>query len=207
MEIKIQKRLGDFELNFDYVTKSNRLGICGPSGSGKSMILKSIAGIATPDVGRIADGEKVYFDSESNVNLRPQERRIGYLFQKYALFPTMTAWQNIAVGLKVDREKKKDIVDRIMEEFCISHIKDLRQDKISGGEQQRVALARMMAVEPDIILLDEPFSALDEQLKEHMIGELEKRIEDFKGMVVLVSHNPKEIERLCKESVVISRQG
>ena len=136
------------------------------------MTLKSIAGIETPDFGMIQIDDKVLFDSSNKVDLKPQKRNVGYLFQNYALFPTMTVAKNIVAGLKGSKEEKQKKVQEMIEKFELTGLADRLPGQLSGGQQQRVALARIMAYEPDVILLDEPFSALDVFLKDRLQQEL-----------------------------------
>lgn len=201
LEVVIKKKLGSFELDFALSSDRKRIGILGASGCGKSMTLKCIAGIETPDRGSIVvDGQR-FFDR--GVNVRPQKRRIGYLFQNYALFPTMTVGANIAAGLKGTKDEKRQIVDRMIRQFRLEGLRDRLPGELSGGQQQRVALARIMAYEPEMILLDEPFSALDEFLKDQLQQELLKLLADYSGTVILVSHSRDEIYRFCEELVIM----
>ena len=161
IEVKIQRKLNTFELNIDFKSDSKRIGILGASGCGKSMTLKSIAGIEPPESGLIKIEGKTVYDSENKVNLKPQKRNIGYLFQNYALFPTMTVEKNIAAGLKGKKHENAKRVREMIEKFQLTGLEKRFPAELSGGQQQRVALARIMAYKPDVILLDEPFSALD----------------------------------------------
>ena len=223
--VDICKELDSFRLDIHFRSSSRRIGILGASGCGKSMTLKSIAGIVTPDAGHIEIEGRVLFDvgekaggeercgkhnvkmrnRKKRVNLRPQERNVGYLFQNYALFPTMTVEQNIAAGLKCSRQEKEERVRRMVEKFRLSGLEGRLPGQLSGGQQQRVALARIMAYEPDVILLDEPFSALDMFLKDQLQRELVEMLEDYKGTVIMVSHNRDEIYRFSEELLVIDR--
>ena len=158
---EIHRKLNHFALDVCFSSKSRRIGILGASGCGKSMTLKSIAGIEVPDSGNIVVEGRILFDSDSRINLKPQKRNIGYLFQNYALFPTMTVAKNIAAGLKGNRKENEQRVREMVRKFRLDGLEDQLPAQLSGGQQQRVALARIMAYEPDVILLDEPFSALD----------------------------------------------
>ncbi len=212
-------------MNFEL--DGRRVGILGASGSGKSMTLRSIAGILTPDEGHIVLGDRVLFDSSGHINLRPQVRNVGYLFQNYALFPNMTVRENIMVGLetqrrsvgslkennksagglfsrrKVFKEEKNRRADEMIEKFKLTGLEDRLPRQISGGQQQRVALARIMAYSPDVILLDEPFSALDWFLKDRMQLELTEMLKDYEGMVIMVSHDRDEIYRFSEELLIV----
>ena len=208
--VDIHKKLGDFQLDISFSSSARRLGILGPSGCGKSMTLKSIAGIEQPDRGRIVIGTaddpsagQVLYDSGKKVNLKPQKRKLGYMFQNYALFPTMTVAQNIAAGLKLPAAEKKERVGEMIRRFRLQGLEDHLPGQLSGGQQQRVALARIMAYQPDLILLDEPFSALDQHLKERLQHELMTMLEDYKGQVIMVSHSRDELYRFAEELVIL----
>ena len=201
--VQIKKRLGDFNLDVEFQGQSNRIGILGASGCGKSMTLKSIAGIEKPEEGRIAVDGKVFFDSSASVNVRPQKRNIGYLFQNYALFPTMTVSENIKAGLKGTKEEKRKRAQEMMEKFQIVSLAGRLPGELSGGQQQRAALARILAYEPDVILLDEPFSALDMFLKDRLQKEMAEMLKDYQGIVIMVSHSRDEIYRFSKELLVM----
>lgn len=217
MEIKIHIRckLSDFELKIDWEGQEDRIGILGASGSGKSMTLKAIAGIITPDEGSIIVDDVIFFDSEKKINLPPQKRKIGYLFQNYALFPTMTVRDNIKAGLQKEEvhwwsnaRKKKEIEDKVDEMLRRFQIKELEKrypHELSGGQQQRVALARIMAYEPKLLMLDEPFSALDSHLKDHMKQQMSELLEEYKGTLVLVSHSRDEIYNFTKHLIIIKK--
>ena len=204
IEVRIKKKLGNFQLDIDFKTDENRIGILGASGCGKSMTLKCIAGIETPDEGRsIVDGTLLY-DSAKKISLKPQKRHIGYLFQNYALFPTMTVEENIAAGLQGGKEEKRRRVVEMMEKFQLLGLGNQLPGELSGGQQQRVALARIMAYEPEVILLDEPFSALDDFLKDRLAQEMLDLLKDYRGTVVLVSHSRDEIYRFTRELLTMA---
>lgn len=203
IEVRIQKHLDAFELDIDFQSESRRIGILGASGCGKSMVLKCIAGIETPDAGRIAKGGKVFFDAKEKTDVKPQKRRVGYLFQNYALFPAMTVEENIAAGLRGTGEEKRQRVKEMIETFHLTGLEKRLPGKLSGGQQQRVALARIMAYEPDMILLDEPFSALDVYLRDEMQREMLALLEDYEGTVILVSHSRDEIYRMSEEVLIM----
>lgn len=200
IQVDIQKKIGDFSLEVQFQSTSRRIGILGASGCGKSMTLKSIAGIETPDKGKIQIGERVLFDSESRINVKTQQRGVGYLFQNYALFPTMTVEQNIACGL---RKKNPQRVREMMEKFRLTGLERRLPGELSGGQQQRTALARIMAYEPGVILLDEPFAALDMFLRDRLQQELLDMLRDYEGTVIMVSHNRDEIYRFSEELLII----
>ena len=197
LEVQIYKKLAEFDLDVSFQVNDNISGLMGASGSGKSMTLKCIAGIETPDQGRIVLNDRVLFDSEKKINVPIQKRNVGYMFQSYALFPNMNVYENISVGLRARKVKDVDIVvQKVMQQFRICELASRYPKQLSGGQRQRVALARLMAYEPDVLLLDEPFSALDEDLKEDLLRELKSELQISKP-VVFVSHNEEEVSELC----------
>lgn len=205
VSVHIRKQLDSFLLDISFESEARRIGILGASGCGKSMTLKSIAGIVVPDEGKIEAGGRVFFDSSARINLKPQKRNAGYLFQNYALFPTMTVEKNIAAGLRGNRAETGARVKKMAEKFQLQGLEKRLPSELSGGQQQRVALARIMAYEPDIILLDEPFSALDMYLKDQLQRELSEMLKDYEGTVILVSHNRDEVYRFSEELLVIDQ--
>lgn len=205
LDVRIEKKLGEFSLNMEIHSDSRRIGILGASGCGKSMTLKCIAGIETPDRGQICLDGRCLFDSEKKINRKPQARRIGYLFQNYALFPTMTVAQNVAAGLKGSRQEREARTGEMIARFHLQGLERRLPGELSGGQQQRVALARIMAYEPDLIMLDEPFSALDVYLKEQLQQEMSSMLADYGGTVVLVSHSRDEIYQFSDYLVVMDR--
>ena len=197
LEVQIYKKLAEFDLDVSFQVDDNILGFMGASGSGKSMTLKCIAGIETPDQGRIVLNGRVLFDSEKKINVPIQKRNVGYMFQSYALFPNMNVYENISVGLRARKVKDVDIVvQKVMQHFRIFELASRYPKQLSGGQRQRVALARLIAYEPDLLLLDEPFSALDEDLKEDLLWELKSELQISKP-VIFVSHNKEEVNELC----------
>ena len=201
IEIAVRKSYGSYELDFQLKSDARRIAILGESGSGKSLTLKSIAGVEVPDSGRIVVDGRVLYDSDGKVCVAPRDRRVGYLFQNYALFPTMTVEENIGIGIR-DKKVRKDIVRSYIEKYSLQGLEKQYPMSLSGGQQQRVALARMMAGNPEVILLDEPFSALDHHLREEMIKQLKHYLADFAGTVILVSHDRDEVYRLSEELVI-----
>ena len=203
--IDIHKKQGDFSLNISFSSLSKRIGILGASGCGKSMTLKCIAGIETPDRGVIRLDDRTLFDSDRRINPKPQKRKVGSLFQNYALFPTMSVRDNIGAGIRLGKEEKNRIIDQMLEKFQLQGLDERLPMELSGGQQQRVALARIMAYEPDVILLDEPFSALDVHLKDRLAHELSEMLEEYRGTVIMVSHSRDEIYRFSEELLVIDQ--
>ena len=197
LEVQIYKKLAEFDLDVSFQVDDNILGLMGASGSGKSMTLKCIAGIETPDLGRIVLNNRVLFDSEKKINVPIQKRNVGYMFQSYALFPNMNVYENISVGLRARKVKDVDIVvQKVMQQIRIFELASRYPKQLSGGQRQRVALARLMAYEPDVLLLDEPFSALDEDLKKDLLQELKSELQISKP-VIFVSHDKEEVNYLC----------
>lgn len=203
VEFVIKKKMQDISLDVSMKSSAKRIGILGASGCGKSMTLKSIAGIVNPDEGNIVINGKIVFDSKRKINERTQKRNVGYMFQNYALFPNMTVEKNILCGLTCGKEEKMQKAEKMIRKFRLEGLEKRYPHELSGGEQQRVALARIMAYEPNIILLDEPFSAMDMFLKDQLFKELMQFLEDYKGTVLLVSHNRDEIYQFSEEILVL----
>lgn len=203
LTVQIEKRYGDFRLNVDFQTE-NRLALLGASGCGKSVTLNCIAGIHRPDRGRIVLDGQVLFDSEAGVNLPPQRRRVGVLFQSYALFPHMTVAENVSVCLgHMEKQRRKQRTAELLALLRLEGQADLYPRQLSGGQQQRAALARILASEPRAILLDEPFSALDSHLKWQLEADLADVLARFPGPVVWVSHDRGEVCRNCRQVCVL----
>lgn len=201
--VDIKKDFGRFRLDAAFETDSGSvMGLLGASGCGKSVTLKCVAGIERPDEGRIVLDGRVLFDSAKRIDLTPQQRRVGYLFQNYALFPNMTLAQNIAVGVR-DRAKRKETVARLVKAFYLEGSEGKYPRQLSGGQQQRTALARILASEPEALLLDEPFSALDSYLKWQVELELAELLDTFPGPVLFVTHDRDEVHRLCGRVCVL----
>ncbi len=206
LKVDIQKKLKEFDLKIDFELKKGCLGILGPSGCGKSMTLKSIAGIVDPDCGVVSlttDKETIYYDSNKKINLKPQDRKVGYLFQNYALFPNMTVEENVACVLSKDDDKS--IVSDMIKRFHLEGLEKRYPRQLSGGQQQRVALARIIAYGPDVILLDEPFSAMDTVLREKLRIELINLLDNFEGLSILVTHDRDEAFQFCDELLVLDK--
>ena len=205
--VDIEKKLGAFHLRAQFEAQDETTALLGASGCGKSVTLKCIAGIMTPDRGRIALGGRVLFDSERKIDLPPQQRRVGYLFQQYALFPNMTVEQNILCGIRREhRAERKALLAEKIRIFRLEGLEKKHPAQLSGGQQQRVALARILSSEPEAILLDEPFSALDSYLKWNLELELSDLLTPFRGPVLWVSHDLGECCRNCC-SVCVMEDG
>ena len=213
-ELDIVKRLRsggeEFILRSQFTADERALVLFGPSGSGKTLTLQAIAGLLTPDQGRIVVNGKVLFDSKAGVNVPTRRRGVGYLFQDYALFPHRTVWENVAFGLKplFGKVSSKDArrVDDLLGLFGLAKLANLRPAALSGGQKQRAALARALATKPQMLLLDEPFSALDQPLRVRMRAELTRVLGAFKVPMIMVTHDSDEVEAFA-DSVVVYRQG
>ncbi|HEY2646077.1 MAG TPA: sulfate/molybdate ABC transporter ATP-binding protein [Candidatus Acidoferrales bacterium] len=205
LEVSIEKSVPGFCLAVEFAAEGAPLGLLGPSGSGKTMALRAIAGLVTPDRGRIVLDGRVLFDSERGIDVPARERRIGLLFQNYALFPHLSVAENIGFGLKHLSATERN--ERVAKQLAATHLDGLAQRfpaTLSGGEQQRVALARALAIEPGALLLDEPFSALDFHLRGALERQLRETLAGYGGSTVFVSHNLEETYRVCEKLVVLS---
>ena len=220
--VDIEKNFGKFNLKTKFEFDNEIMGLLGASGSGKSLTLKCIAGIEKPDKGRIVLNDRVLFDSEKKINVSPKDRKIGYLFQDNALFPNMNVYENIKVGIREGENFDKLIMEKL-EEMRISHLKDKKINEISGGEKQRVALARLLINKPEIILLDEPTTGLDPTerirlknylsnisktqiiiISTHIVSDLEylaNKIFIIKSGYIIASGNESELINDCEGSV------
>jgi molybdate transport system ATP-binding protein len=210
LSVAAHKRFGDFTLDASWTSDQPIVALVGPSGSGKTLTLQCIAGLITPDSGCIVAAGRTLFDSAAHVNLRPQERRVGYVFQGYALFPHMTVAQNIAYGLpRRSAEREGGRIDRtkgIIERMGLGALTSRFPAALSGGQQQRVALARALATDPDVLLLDEPFSALDAPLRRELCAELSQTLREWGKLAVLVTHDLPEAYRIA-DMVVLYEHG
>jgi molybdate transport system ATP-binding protein len=212
--VAIKKRLesdksGSFTLDVAFDAAEGITILFGQSGSGKTTTLRVITGIITPDSGRISIADEIYFDSKLRANLPIQKRRVGYVFQDYALFPHMTAEQNVAYGIKENGARAGSKLDRAREMLAIFKIEHVRQrypQNMSGGEQQRTALARALASDPAIVLLDEPLSAVDAETRTQLLDEVAMAQERVKIPFIYVTHNTAEAIRLGTQ-VVVLRDG
>ena len=210
LDAKIKKEFhtnGRVTLTLDasFMVRQGITVLFGPSGSGKTTILRSIAGIVTPDEGRITLGERVYFDSKTGVSLPIQQRRIGFVFQDYLLFPHLTAAQNVAYAIRSATHKgRRDRAMELLDLLGIAHVSDRRPHQLSGGEQQRVALARAFAADPAILLLDEPLSALDAPTRLRLLGEIVDLQRKLGIPFLYVTHNPADAVRAGDSALILS---
>ncbi len=205
LEVDIYKSLTTFPLAVRFVAGPEALGILGASGSGKSMTLRCIAGVETPERGRIVLNGRVLFDRDRGINLPSQQRRVGLLFQTYALFPHLTIAENIGFG--VQHLPKLERQQRVSGWLSAMHLQGLGHrypQQVSGGQQQRVALARALAPNPEVLLLDEPLSALDTYLRSQVEQQLIKTLATYAGMALFVTHNLEEVFRVCPQIMVMA---
>ncbi|MEL7242830.1 MAG: molybdate ABC transporter permease subunit [Cyanobacteria bacterium J06573_2] len=203
--VNIENNLKNFQLQVDFIADENTLGVLGASGSGKSMTLRCIAGLEKPSRGRIVLNQRVLFDAKRKINLPSRKRRIGFLFQNYALFPHMTVAQNIGFGLQ--ELSKKERISKVKQYIDMMQLQDLENrypHQISGGQQQRVALARALVIEPEAILLDEPLSALDTYLRNQIETLLRKVLSSYQGATLFITHKLEEAYRVSSNIMVMS---
>ena len=215
IEVDIRKVLRsngrDFALDVKFSCEDNLGVVFGPSGAGKSLTLRAIAGLERPDHGRIVVGDKILFDSMAGLDVRASERAVGYLFQDYALFPHLNVAENIGFGLKRwwERNLPVDASRRVADLMDVFELRGLDQAypaQLSGGQRQRVALARALIRQPDVLLLDEPFAALDPLLRGRMRSELIAIRSMFKVPMLIITHDPEDVSVLA-DTVVVVNQG
>lgn len=211
LEVAIQKRYNSFTLDVEFCAADGVTALLGASGCGKSLTLKCVAGVVQPDSGRIVLNGRVLFDSSRGINLPPQARRVGFLFQNYALFPHMTVRQNIAAALRgrplpgQNRAAREERVEQSISKFCLAGLEHKYPGQLSGGQQQRAALARLAAGEPELIMLDEPFTALDQYLRWQMEQEIMDLLDAHHGNALFVSHDRDEVYRLCDQIALLDQ--
>jgi molybdate transport system ATP-binding protein len=200
-----------FFLDVAFRTSKDIVILFGPSGSGKTLTLQAISGLMRPDSGQIVVDGKIFFDSNQKINLPARKRDIGYVFQDYALFPHLSVRENVGFGLKKlwqwrvsSKDRKR--VDNILEIFEMEQMANLRPCEISGGQRQRVALARALVKKPSLLLLDEPFSALDTHLRTKMRNELLEVQSRFRIPVILITHDPEDVSVLA-QTMVVYKEG
>lgn len=204
LTVDFVKAMPDFNLNIKFETGQGITALFGPSGSGKSLTLKCIAGLLTPDEGQIRLNDTVFFDRNLGVNLPAQKRGVGYVFQNYALFPHLTVYNNIAYGIKhLPKEVQQEKISRLLVQMRLQGLEHKKPENLSGGQQQRVALARALAVEPKLLLLDEPFSALDSAVRSKLRGELLDLLQQNPVPTLLVTHSLDEAYSLSTHMAVI----
>ena len=203
--VQIEKQVPGFELQVSFKTDREPLGLLGASGSGKSMTLRCIAGLETPSQGRIVLNGRVLFDSYKRINLPSRDRKVGLVFQNYALFPHLTVAQNIAFGMQdIPRSQRAAAVMQYLDRIGLTGLGDRYPHQLSGGQQQRVALARAIAIQPDVLLLDEPLSALDAYLRSHIEKLLIEVLATYPGITLFITHKLEEAYRVCTNLLVLS---
>lgn len=199
----------EFRLRARFEAPGRRIALFGPSGSGKSLTLLALAGLLKPHAGRIAVRDRVFFDAAAGVNVPARKRNVGMLFQDYALFPHLTVRDNVSFGLKPVfgplRPAHRERVDELLELCGLAALAGQRPAQISGGQRQRTALARALATGPDLLLLDEPFTALDQPLREKMRAELFAILERFDLPMVMVSHDLDDVEHFAQTLVAFGQ--
>lgn len=205
LQVELEKKVKTGTIQVEFSLENEVLGILGRSGCGKSVTLKCIAGILQPEKGKIQLDDRVLYDSERNISRKARERRIGYLFQNYALFPNLTVLENICFSLKQSDREGQAYARELLERFYLTEVADSYPAILSGGQQQRTAMARMLAARPEVLLLDEPFSALDSFLRREMEREVREVLKSFGGVSILVSHNKEEIRRLTQRCMVMEQ--
>lgn len=207
LEVSITNTTGDFKLHSEFTAGNEIVGILGPSGCGKSMTLGCIAGLVVPDKGHIRLNGRELFDSQTKLHVPPRHRKIGYVFQHYALFPHLTVAQNIAYGVhRVPRKERQEHIQHMIQKMHLDGLHNRYPSQLSGGQQQRVALARTLITNPELLLLDEPFSAVDNHVKSYLEQELLQLIHNhYTGTVLLVTHNIDEAYRLCNRIIIYDK--
>ncbi|WP_461201859.1 sulfate/molybdate ABC transporter ATP-binding protein [Anoxybacillus sp. TBDG-1] len=205
--VAIKKMFPHFQLGVHFTIEKGIVGILGPSGCGKSLTLQSIAGLQRPDEGTIQLHDRVFFHSDKRIHVPARHRNVGYMFQHYALFPHLTVYENIAFGLKKWSKKQvQHTVLNMIENIGLKGYEHHYPHQLSGGQQQRVALARTLVTKPSILLLDEPFSALDHHTKQTMEQQFFSYLQQhFSGIVLFVTHHLEEAYRLCDELILYDR--
>jgi molybdate transport system ATP-binding protein len=203
LEATIQKRLGEFTLDVGFAAPAGVTALFGPSGSGKTQTLRCIAGLARPDAGRISVGGRLLFESQRGIDVPVRDRRIGYVFQQYALFPHLDVAGNVAYGIHGEaRDRRDSRVAELLDLVGLGGYQRRYPRELSGGQQQRVALARAMAVKPELLLLDEPFAALDAEIREQLRGDLDRLHRRLGLPVILVTHDRADVYALADRVIV-----
>lgn len=207
LEVQIEKQLPEFTLDAAFRANDDApLAILGPSGAGKTMLLRCIAGLERPDRGRITLDGHVVFDSTRSIDVPARSRRVGLLFQQFALFPHRTVAENLTFGLRnLPKAERESRVAAVTRQTHIAGLEHRYPRELSGGEQQRVALARALAIDPEVLMLDEPLSSLDTHLRSQIESQLQQTFSEYRRPSLLVTHSMEEAYRLCRRLVVLSR--
>lgn len=208
LELQASRKLRDFTVQVSLTIPGGILVLLGPSGHGKTTLLNFVAGVMAPDEGRVVVGDRVFFDSRQGINVSMEDRNVGYVFQDYALFPHLTVYENVAFGLRARGAARTQIHARVtaeLERLGIAHLSQERPARLSAGQRQRVALGRTLITQPDVLLLDEPLSALDMQLRARIRGELKSLLRQLSIPTVIVTHDPLDAIGLGDEIAVIEQ--
>ena len=205
--VDAQRTLGPFQLNVTFAAPAGITALFGPSGSGKTLTLRCITGLLTPDGGRVTLGNRVLYDRSAGVDVPTRDRCIGYVFQHYALFPHLSAAANIGYGLhELSPGDRSARVRELLDMVGLTDFADRHPQQLSGGQQQRVALARALAPRPDLILLDEPFAAIDSFVRDHLREQLRAIHARTEVPMILVTHDVDDVRRLA-DTVVLYGHG
>jgi molybdate transport system ATP-binding protein len=208
IEIELYKKFrsggSEFTLQTEVsIPKGSLLTLYGPSGSGKTSFLRCLAGLVTPDRGHIIRGGEIWFDSEKKIDLRPQKRNTGYVFQDNALFPNMTVWENMRFAQQ--KNSSNELLEELIAAMDLQDLRNRHPDSLSGGQKQRVSLARALAQKPDLLLLDEPLAALDAEMRINLQEYILSSHRKFGLTTIMVSHDVAEIMKLSDTTVVLDQ--
>jgi ABC-type sulfate/molybdate transport systems ATPase subunit len=210
LEVSVVKKLRDYTMDMSFsVSPGETLVLMGENGAGKTMLLNMIAGLATPEAGQIRLDDTCFFDRASGRDMPPEYRNVGYLFQNYALFPTMTVYDNVAFGMRMQKKPRAEIkpkVRQLLEEMGMWELHGERVVKLSGGQKQRVALSRALAIDPALFLLDEPLSAIDAEAQLSLRKELKRIIKGAGVPGIIVTHSIKDAHELA-DRVCLMEKG